>query len=115
MTGIELITAERQRQIESEGWTPEHDDEHDDEEIAAAAAYYASPEKIFVHRDAEGAFFSGNTGDRGDRQLREEGYYEAWPWDEKWNKKDKHDRLKQLTIAGALILAEIDRIQRKEK
>ena len=28
MTGVELIAAERQRQIEVEGWTPEHDDAH---------------------------------------------------------------------------------------
>ena len=27
-TGIELITEERQRQIEVEGWTPEHDAKH---------------------------------------------------------------------------------------
>jgi hypothetical protein len=27
-SGIDLIAAERQRQIDAEGWTPEHDDEH---------------------------------------------------------------------------------------
>ena len=29
-TGAELIAAERRRQIEDEGWTPEHDVEHAD-------------------------------------------------------------------------------------
>jgi hypothetical protein len=114
-SGTELIAEERQRQIEVEGWTPEHDDEHDDEQLAAAAAYYAAPEEIFVFREAESAFLSGNTGDRGDRMLRPEGYYKAWPWEDEWNKKAKHDRLRQLTIAGALVAAEIDRIQRLEK
>src|SRR6516162_7451434 len=28
VTGAELIAVERQRQINREGWTPEHDDEH---------------------------------------------------------------------------------------
>ena len=30
MNGIELITKERTRQIEKEGWTSEHDDTHND-------------------------------------------------------------------------------------
>lgn len=28
MSGAERIAVERRRQIEAEGWTPEHDDEH---------------------------------------------------------------------------------------
>ncbi|WP_052336705.1 hypothetical protein [Nocardioides alkalitolerans] len=44
-TGADLIAAERQRQIEAEGYTPEHDDEHDDEHgwqtLWAAGATYA--------------------------------------------------------------------------
>ncbi len=41
MTGIERIAAERLRQIEKKGWTPEHDDEHDPEDLEMAAACYA--------------------------------------------------------------------------
>lgn len=41
MTVLEEIAAERQRQIEVEGWTPNHDDEHDRGEMANAAACYA--------------------------------------------------------------------------
>ena len=37
MSGIERIAKERQRQIEQEGWTPEHDDHHAEGEMAAAA------------------------------------------------------------------------------
>ena len=40
-SGIEAIAAERQRQIEAEGWTPGHDDTHDRGELARAAACYA--------------------------------------------------------------------------
>lgn len=40
MTGIERIAAERRRQIEEEGWTPEHDAQHDGGELNQAAAYY---------------------------------------------------------------------------
>lgn len=41
MTGIELIAEERRRQIEQEGYTPEHDDAQRDGELAHAAACYA--------------------------------------------------------------------------
>ncbi len=41
-TGVELIAAERQRQMTAEGWTHEHDDEHDDGSLATAAACYAA-------------------------------------------------------------------------
>lgn len=41
MSGIEAIASERQRQIEQEGWTTEHDDTHADGEMARAAACYA--------------------------------------------------------------------------
>ncbi len=40
-TGIELITEERQRQVEAEGWTPGHDDAHRKGQMAGAAAVYA--------------------------------------------------------------------------
>lgn len=39
---IERIAAERTRQIEREGYTPEHDDTHDGGELALAAACYAA-------------------------------------------------------------------------
>lgn len=35
------VQAERRRQIEAEGWTPEHDDEHSHGQMARAAACYA--------------------------------------------------------------------------
>lgn len=91
MNGVALIAAERQRQIESEGWTPEHDDEHGDGEIAAAAACYASPAWS---------------------RMRSHQPPLLWPWDEQWWKPG--DRIRELVKAGALIAAEIDRLQRQE-
>lgn len=52
MTGIELIAAERARQINIEGWTSEHDDEHESGELIQAAIRYAdnaSPNDWGVH------------------------------------------------------------------
>ncbi len=40
MSGAELIAAERRRQIEVLGWTPEHDDQHEDGELLYAAEAY---------------------------------------------------------------------------
>jgi hypothetical protein len=94
-SGIELISAERQRQISKEGWTPEHDDTHKYGELAKAAACYA-----IHHTDAIVREDCGQTA--GD----------AWPWPEEWDKRKKHSTLRALTIAGALIAAEIDRLQR---
>lgn len=37
------IAAERVRQVEAEGWTPEHDDRHNNSELACAAAYALAP------------------------------------------------------------------------
>lgn len=89
--GVAAIEAERHRQVEQEGWTPEHDDEHRGGEMAAAAAAYA---------------FSAATADR---------YYAAdpvgfWPWDMTWWKP--RTPVEDLVRAGALIAAEIDRIER---
>ena len=99
MTGIEMIAAERERQQSIEGWTPEHDEQHRDEALAWAAACYA----------ARGRIFREGTDHRGYPIV-----YDAWPdsWSLVWDKRKKHTRLKQLAIAGALIAAEIDRLQR---
>jgi hypothetical protein len=89
MTGIELIAVERKRQIEVEGFTPEHDCQHDGGAIAAAAGCYALYN--WSRTDCE----------------------RLWPWDMKWW-KPSNDQIKNLVKAGALIVAEIDRLQ-KEK
>lgn len=91
--GVARIAAERARQKAVEGWTPEHDWKHGEGELAIAAACYAINHLFGVQVMAF------------DRGIIEE----AWPWSEDWDKRDKHDRLRSLAIAGALIAAELDR------
>lgn len=98
MSGIEDIAAERQRQIEAEGWTAEHDDKHDSGELAEAAACYA--------RGSTGINYIERLGMRGHVQSRRV----VWPWDLSWWKPT--DRRRDLVKAGALIVAEIDRLDR---
>jgi hypothetical protein len=110
-TGIELITEERAAQFSREGYDAMHDDEHEhDEALAWAATCYAAPSPIVADilvpcgcREASCPHGDGLVQARGD------------PWPRHWqDKRKRHVRIRQLTIAGALIAAEIDRLQRKE-
>jgi vacuolar-type H+-ATPase subunit I/STV1 len=85
------ILAERARQISAEGWIPKHDDAHDKGEIASAAAAYAAA-STFYHADPYAAVLS------------------IWPWKRAWLKPTNPRR--DLVKAGALILAEIERLDR---
>ena len=87
MTGIELVEQERNRQKWAEGWTAEHDDGHVNNELALAAACYAVPD------------------------VFSQGY---WPptWDLSWYKPTT--RIRDLSKAAALLIAEIERLQRIE-
>lgn len=91
--GSQLIDNERMRQIHEEEWTPAHDDGHTRCELTAAAHCYIE--------EAAQQSMGGHT--RGD-------YPEAWPWGGGWKPSD--DPIRNLTKAGALIAAEIDRLMR---
>lgn len=97
-TGIELIAEERTRQIEKEGWTPDHDSEHRNGELALAAVGYALPDAD----DGEGSTRYGSFSD---------GMPRFWPWNKQWWKPSPANRVRELVKAGALIAAEIDRLQ----
>lgn len=105
--GLALIAAERERQVAAEGWTPEHDDQHRDGGLAYAAACYAMPERIYVARErALGpAFDDPWPWKYGDKRKRQSNFPNAIP-------TDGDERLRMLVKAGALIAAEIDRLQR---
>ena len=77
------IVVERRRQVEVEGWTPEHDDAHSDGALAKAATCYSS---VYPLASC------------------------YWPGDLKWWKPK--DRRSNLVKAGALIVAEIERLDR---
>lgn len=112
-SGSELISIERQRQIDEEKWTSEHDDEHVDSELVLAAICYASPVQLYIE----------------DRRCRSVQFVDPWPddWDSQWDPRPEFDdgntlpdpktysdykRINLLVKAGALIAAEIDRIYR---
>lgn len=105
MSGAELIQQERQRQIESEHWTPEHDDMHTNQSIVIAAVCYALPDSMREYQS-----YVAEYADNGGRDLI--GFIpKLWPWDRDfWKPSD--DRIKELKKAGALLAAEIDRLQR---
>ena len=98
--GIDLIMAERERQITAEGWDSKHDDLHHDGELALAAACYALPDHARELDSGEGGF-----------QVKIKLRYLLWPWDGWW-KPTPDDRVRELVKAGALIAAEIDRLLR---
>lgn len=98
MTGIELIAQERQRQIDQENWQAEHDDSWVNGELALAAMVYCIP---FEQRVIKNPLkFDAPQG---------------WPWAEQWYKPEPNDRIRELVKAGALIAAEIDRLQRTNR
>lgn len=91
------VLAERERQKAVEGWTPEHDDEHKDGELACAAACYADEASLQA--------VSPLDAHPSKTPLR-------WPWANMWWKPKSQRR--NLIKAAALILAEIERLDRAE-
>jgi hypothetical protein len=101
-SGIELISEERERQIKKEGWSALHDSQHKRDELSRAAACYALPHRF--------------------RDLLKNGRPKLWPWSRDWWKPGDYvvmeqtplraDRIRELEKAGALIAAEIDRLNR---
>ena len=89
-TGIELIAEERQRQIKEEGYSAEHDQEHRKGELAIVAMCYTCPAKYRP-------MFSPVS------------WLQQIGWNLKWWKPSTH--IRDLQKAGALIAAEIDRLQ----
>ncbi|HLD89410.1 MAG TPA: hypothetical protein VI911_00060 [Patescibacteria group bacterium] len=85
-TGIELIAIERQEQIEKHGFDKDHDEEMINGELIDAAVYLLTGEINYLPKS----------------------------WDEKWHLKFRSkfsNEIESLKVAGALIAAEIDRIQ----
>lgn len=99
-----LLVGERARQVDGEGFDASHDDAHDRGQLALHAALYATPVPL---RSMQGAA-------------------DPWGWGEEWDKRGpKHpgpstgdpqafldSRIDDLKKAGALVLAEMERIIR---
>jgi hypothetical protein len=95
-TGAELIAAERLRQISAEGFNIAHDDDRDRGEMLQAALSY------IMQADGQG------------RRISFPPCFipKFWPWERRWWKPSA-DPVRNLVKAGALIAAEIDRLNRK--
>lgn len=83
------VIAERRRQVDDEGWDAEHDDQYQNSgQMAQAAAAYALRASPAQYNHA----------------------HDLWPWsDEWWKPKDVR---RDLVRAAALIIAEIERLDR---
>lgn len=85
MRGYGLIAAERQRQIEEEKWSANHDDQHGSSVLEAAALCYLNAKEDSLQP-------------------------EIWPWASGWWKPKGHQR--NLERAGALFQAAADVAER---
>lgn len=94
---IAAFLAERNRGQQVEGYTAEHDDKHADGELAQAAACYALPEFLRRFPVTGGTYRS-----------------QIWPWEAKWWKPAPAVRKREIEKAGALLLAEWERLDRLE-
>lgn len=92
---VEEIADERRRQVDIEGWTPEHDDKHRfDHALPRAAACYA-----LAGLGGSGPFWINAL------QVP----HQVWPYRWEWKPGDQR---RNLVKAGALIVAEIERLDR---
>lgn len=87
---IDMLKAERERQV-AKGYDAAHDDEHEDGAIAFAAL----------------AHLAAAVGEQSTADC----YY---PWGMGFRERDDDTKLSLLTSAAALIVAEMERMMRKE-
>ena len=100
---IDEILAERERQKKEEGFSQQHDDRYRKGELVKAAICFAAmsigcPQvliKLAVHSmDVQSV------------------WVDPWPWEEHWDKRNRHSANKCLVVAGALIVADLERRSR---
>lgn len=92
--GTDDVAAERLRQMTEEGFSHSMDDDYRDRSLVRAACCYA--------------LFAADTGAfRAKAETPP-----LWPWSKKWWKPT--DRRRDLVKAAALLIAEIDRLDRGE-
>lgn len=105
-TGIEIIAEERARQQKpidqgGEGRSVENDQLQSLGQLAGAAACYALCAAGFLNAQ----YIMARRCDWTNQPVQ------LWPWADSWWKPSTDDQIKNLKRAGALIAAEIDRIQ----
>lgn len=98
------VIKERQRQVAQEKFSEEHDDKYLTDELARAAIVYALPDSMRNEVLKIKNLF---------REFTFKDY--LWPFNEKWWKPSPDNRRRELVKAAALIIAEIERLDRKWK
>lgn len=95
--GANIIAKERLRQIEKFDWSPAHDDQYVNGELLIYSQYWMSmPELVEARQHTKEVLQSlGLAG-----------------WEDEWFKYDERTPVERLARAGALIAAEIDRVNR---
>lgn len=109
MSGTDDIAAERDRQVASEHYDSLHDDQYTAGQLATAAACYAIARPLYVEERRAGMAI----------------FQDPWPWADHFDKRKDaanwpnaippvggEPRRDMLVKAGALIAAEIDRLDR---
>ena len=106
-SGIEIIAAERHRQIREEGFVPDNDLVYECGELSMAAACYALNDHLYpmgqIAENRNGVHLT----------IERKAF---WPFAKSWWKPalttKPEERIKELAKSGALIAAEIDRLNR---
>lgn len=106
--GVAAIAAERERQVNQEGWTYSHDDEHTGSELALMAAHYVllSARDATQYHTQDGLIPSPLT------RLIDFVAPQLTPGE--WHSKPGTS-IRNLEKAGALIAAEISRLKRRDQ
>lgn len=104
VTALDLIAAERRRQVVELGYGTQQDDEYSGGELSLAASAYAVAERM--------RFVYGYKANQLSTVC-------LWPWDlgsfKPATDNTPESRIRELTKAGALIIAEIERLQRLQR
>jgi hypothetical protein len=109
MFGHDLIRVERFRQVDVEGWTPDHDFRNNvpSDLAQAAIAYIANA----VGRDV---YIRSDSVHEG--RVVGQSFDDPWPkrWNKSFDKRKKHGRQRSAEIGGGLCAALIDLLIARE-
>ncbi|MHC2481589.1 hypothetical protein [Rhizobium leguminosarum] len=99
------IASERRRQVEVEGFSPAHDDMYNRGELVRAAVNYAAAASV-------GIYLSSTHDNINPPPFRNHGQAVRWPWSyDRWKSTTPR---RDLVKAAALLVAEIERLDRAE-
>ena len=109
-TGIELIAEERQRQINIEGYSEQHDMQHGPRVLIQAASTYLDAADLTLH--SKEYDFSDSWHETNEPFYWNE-VRRTWPFEQDTFKHTTD--IRDLVKAGALIAAAIDRLNNTEQ